>query len=316
MNCELCLKYSQSKCKRKPSLSLGQEIPVHSWTELAIDIFHFEGPSYVWIVDYTSRFPVAHKLSSMTGVHVANQCELVFSEYGWHNTLISDNDLCYTSQIFTSVMQVFNVNHITSSPHYPQPNGLAEKYVQILKCLSHKAKEESKDLYKCLMIYHNTPLTGSLQILQGRSARSDLPMSNNARRQLGIQPEVIRNIEKHEVLPTHDLHLGHSIVYQDNVTKQLHPGVITSLCQEKRSYMIMTSDCVVYRKMQALLKPYMTQDKTSQAVQCVSPPMAPSSHNQPVKQSDHKKSSQVSNQLQVHTSRPKRDTKPPAKLDL
>ena len=58
------------------------------------------------------------------------------------------------------------------------------------------------------MIYHNNLLTGSMQspmqILQGRSARSDLPMSNAARNQLGIQPEVLRNIDKHEKLPTHD----------------------------------------------------------------------------------------------------------------
>ena len=81
--------------------------------------------------------------------------------------------LCYTSQALTSVIQVFSINHITSSPHYPQSNGLAEKYVQIVKCLFKKAKEEGKDFYKCLMIYYNTPLTGSLQlpmqILQGRS---------------------------------------------------------------------------------------------------------------------------------------------------
>ena len=69
-----------------------------------------------------------------------------------------------------------------------------------------------------------------MQISQGRSARSDLPMSNVATKQLGIQPEVIRNIDKHEVLPTHDLHVGQSVMYQDSVTKQWHPAVITSLC--------------------------------------------------------------------------------------
>ena len=148
------------------------------------------------LVDYTSRFPVVHKLSSMTGQHVANQCKVIFSEYGWPETLISDNGPCYTSQAFTSVMQSYNVNHITSSPHYPQSNGLAEKYVQIVKSLLDKAKEEGKDFYKYLMIYHNTHPTGimksPMQILQGRNARSDLPMSNATRKQLGIQPEVVR----------------------------------------------------------------------------------------------------------------------------
>ena len=155
--CDLCLKYSFSKCKQKTIQSLGQEIPVHPWTKLATDIFHFESTSDLLIVDYTSRFPVVHKLSLMTGLHIANQCKQVFSEYGWSETLISDNGPCYTSQAFISVMQSYSVNHITSSPHYLQSNGLAEKYVQIVKSLFYKANKKGKDLYKCMMIYHNTP---------------------------------------------------------------------------------------------------------------------------------------------------------------
>ena len=56
-------------------------------------------------------------------------------------------------------------------------------------------------------------------ILQGRSARCDLPMSNVAGKQLGIQSEVLRNIGKYEQLPTHDLHARQSSMHQDNVTK-------------------------------------------------------------------------------------------------
>ena len=78
LNRELCLKFSYSKSKPKPSTSLGQEIPVHPWSKLATDIFHYEGASYLLIVDYTSRFPFVHKVTSVTGVHVANQCKLVF----------------------------------------------------------------------------------------------------------------------------------------------------------------------------------------------------------------------------------------------
>ena len=135
LNCELGLKYSYSKCKPKPTTSLGQEIPVHPWSKLATDIFYFEGASHLLIVDNTSRFLVVCTLTSMTVVHVANQCKLMFSEYGWPDTLRSDNGPCYTSQAFTNVMQAFSVNHITSSQHYLQSDGLAEKYVQIVKCL-------------------------------------------------------------------------------------------------------------------------------------------------------------------------------------
>ena len=70
LNCELCLKYSTAKHKLEPSLALGQEVPLYPWTKLAMDIFHFEGVSYLLIVDYTSWYPVVHKLTSMTGQHI------------------------------------------------------------------------------------------------------------------------------------------------------------------------------------------------------------------------------------------------------
>ena len=150
------------------------------------DSFHFEGVSYL-LVDYTSRFLVVHKLTSMTGQHIASQCKLIFSEYGWPETLVSDNGPCYTAEVFTNLMKEYNVNHITSSPHYPQLNRLAEKYLQLVKNLFYKAKEEGgKDLFKCLMVYCNAPLSNTLQspmqILTSRSARPDLPISNAARK--------------------------------------------------------------------------------------------------------------------------------------
>ena len=104
------------------------------------DIFHFEGASYLLILDYTSHYPLVCKLTSMTGQQVASQFKLICSEYGWPETIVSDNGQCYTSEIFTYLMSEYNINHITSSPHYPQSNGLAEKYVQIVKNLFYKAK--------------------------------------------------------------------------------------------------------------------------------------------------------------------------------
>ena len=77
-------------------------------------------------------------------------------------------------------------------------------------------------------------------------------MSNAARKQLGIQPDIVRNTDKYPVLPTHDLHVGQQVMYQDSTSKHWYPAVIKS-----------------------------------------------------------KKKSQVNNQTNVQTSRPKRDTKPP-----
>ena len=97
-----------------------------------------------------------------------------------------------------------------------------------------------------------------MQILQGRCTRSDLPMSNAARHQLGLQPEKLRTVCKNEHLPSHDLHIGKDVMYQDAASKWWHPATITSLCVKPKSYNITTRDSVTHRKTQVHLKPYPT----------------------------------------------------------
>ena len=172
------------------------------------------------------------------------------------------------AEAFTKTMQEYRLNHITSSPHYPQSNGLAEKFVQTVKNLSYKAREEGADLYKALMNYHNTPLTSNLQspmqILQNRVARSQLPMSNSARRQLGLEAEKVRTKTGNENLPLHDMYLGQDVMMQDPASKLWSPEVITRLCKEHRNYQVTTSDNVTYRKTQAHLKLYKPEIKSMQ----------------------------------------------------
>ena len=193
-------------------MSLGQEVPIHPWTKVALDICYFENDSYLLIVNYTSRFPIVCKLTSTMAQQVASQMKLTFSEYSWPETIVSDNGPCYSAKTFTELMTDYSVTHITSSPHYSQSNSLAEKYVQIVKNLFYKANEEGTDLYKSLMIYRNTPLSHKLQspmqILQSQTARTQLPMSSVARIQQGLGSEQLWVSNKNEHLPIHDFPMG------------------------------------------------------------------------------------------------------------
>ena len=163
------------------------------------------------------------------------------------------------------------------------------------------------------MIYHNTPLTSSLQcpmqILQSKYARSDLPMSNVVKTTC-LDPEQLRIKCKNEHLPLHDLHLGQDVMFKDTTSKQWFPASITGLCSESRSYKTTTKESVTYRRIQAHLNPYSPQNKKSEDEHCLSQ----SSSMQTVK-SNHKMFNAVDNQLQSY-SRPKRDITPPVKLDL
>ena len=117
------------------------------------------------------------------------------------------------------------------------------------------------------------------------------PMSNATRKQIDVQPEVVRNSNKHAVLPTHAPHVGQHVMFQDSKSKHGYPAVSESLCPESRSYKITTTTFN----------------------QCVPPSMAQSTHMWPVK-NENKKKSEVNTKSQVQTSKSKRDTSP--KLSL
>ena len=78
-------------------------------------------------------------------------------------------------------------------------------------------------------------------------ARSDLPMSNVARQQHGLQPEKLRTVYKNEHLPSYDLHIGKDVMYQDVTSMWWYPATITSLCVQPRHYNITTREGVTYR---------------------------------------------------------------------
>ena len=310
LNCQLHIKYSRSKDKNTPYTALGHEIPSVPWSKVATDIFHYKSRSYLLVVNYTSRFPIVREIKSMSVQHIADHFRLIFSEYHWTDTLVSDNGPCYVAKAFTTVMKEYAVNHITSSPHYPQSNGLAEKFVQIVKNLFYKAKDEGTDIYKCLMIYCNTPLASTskspMQMLQQRSARSQLPMLNAACRQLEIAAEEM-SASKNQHLPSHDLHIGQEVMCQDLVTMRWFPATIKALCPEPRSYQIETPEGVIYRRTQNHVKPYKSHWKTPRRDQ--------SKQNISHKQSNMNQTPVKNNDI-TKQSRPKRQIKIPIKLNL
>ena len=76
--------------------------------------------------------------------------------------VISDNGPCYASHEFAEFAQEWDVSHSTSSPHFPQSNGLAKKKsLQTVKRMFSKAKADHKDIYLCLLELRNSPLEES-----------------------------------------------------------------------------------------------------------------------------------------------------------
>ena len=184
LNCLTCLKYSNQKHKHTMN-PLGQEVPIIPWTKLGSDLLSLNGNYYLLIVDYTSRFPIVKRLKSQTGKAVADMYHSIMSEYGWLDTVVSDNGPCFVSQEFKDLLKSKSVVHITSSPHYQKANGLAEKYVQVVKNLFKKAMEEGESPLMHYM-HTKTPLLQRTSYPQCKSYQEDaLEMIFQCQIQLG-----------------------------------------------------------------------------------------------------------------------------------
>ena len=88
-------------------------------------------------------------------------------------------DLATCSREFHNFLSLYQVDHITSSPHYPQSNGFAEALVGITKKLMEKSVKEGKPWNYGLMQYRTTPISSTLpsplEMLTGRRPHSTLP---------------------------------------------------------------------------------------------------------------------------------------------
>ena len=171
-------------------------------------------------------------------------------------TIISDNGPCYTSEIFKELMREYQVNHITSSclTICNQTVRLKIRCPNNQESISQSESKRDTDLHKCLMVYRNMPISSQLQspmqILTSRTARSSLPPSNAVSKQMGIQCKHLRSRHKNQHLPTHDLNLNQTVMYQEPSSKKWYPAKITRLCDEPRSYIITTEEGTQYRKTQ------------------------------------------------------------------
>lgn len=50
--------------------------------------------------------------------------------FGIPEEMLTDNEPQYNAGVFMDFARAWGFKHITSSPGYPQSNGLAERYVQ------------------------------------------------------------------------------------------------------------------------------------------------------------------------------------------
>ena len=131
------------------------------------DLFETKNSKYLLIVDYYSRYPVLHKLSSTTYIHTVP------------SIIVSDGGPQYAATEFQDFTKHWQIEHRLSSPRNPQSNGMAEHFVQTMKASLIKTIEEGEDVDSAVLTYKTMPLKHRLpspaELVNSRKYKTLLP---------------------------------------------------------------------------------------------------------------------------------------------
>lgn len=170
-SCQHCA--AESSSRKEPLMPTP--LPEYPWQKIATDLFTLKGKTYIVVIDYFSRYLEVATLSTTTSTIIISILKSLFARYGIPEEVVSDNGPQYASQEFADFAKQYNFHHTTSSPHFPQSNGHAERAVQTAKRLLKNASDPNM----ALLAYRSTPLPwcglSPAQLLMGRHIRSNIP---------------------------------------------------------------------------------------------------------------------------------------------
>ena len=182
--CQVCNTYHRGQ-QREPMIS--HPVPSRSWQVLAVDLFELRSQDYFATPDYYSNFFDVGKLVSKTSKEVIEKLKPHMARHGIPDKIVSDNGPQFSSQEFKKFKELYEFDHVTSSPTYSQSNGKAENAVKTVQRVMLKASESGSDPYIGFLDFRNTPTEGlgtsSAQRLFGQRTKTLLPTSGRLLRQ-------------------------------------------------------------------------------------------------------------------------------------
>ncbi|RXN35694.1 Transposon Ty3-G Gag-Pol poly [Labeo rohita] len=172
-----------SSCKHcnihKPSQNkeplITTPLPDLPWQKLAADLCEFKSRHYLIVIDYFSRWLEILELPKTTSDTVIQKLKGIFTRFGIPEQLMTDNGPQFSAEQFRHFAAEYDFHHVTSSPHFPQANGMAERAVRTAKWIL-----KQDDPHQALLSYRSTrtePTKESpARLLMGREIRTTLPV--------------------------------------------------------------------------------------------------------------------------------------------
>ena len=260
--CHICA--SRVPPKKEPMIA--SDLPLYPWQKVGADLFERKGTKYLLVIDYFSRYVEIAKLTSTYSGVVIGHLKTIFSRFGILEGVVSDNGPQFVSHEMKAFAVSYNFEHVTSSPRYPQGNGLAERAVQTMKNML----TTKDDVNLCLLSYRTTPMPwcghSPAELLMGRQLRTQVP---RVQEQFIPEWSYLKELKKqhkaykgkqadyydvsHRVRERPDLGIG-SEVWVANLDNKREPtrGVVSSQAETPRSYVVHTPSGPLRRNSQHL----------------------------------------------------------------
>ena len=102
---------------------LPHPVPSRPWEKLGLDYFTLGGKDYLLIVDYFSKYPEVLQMNSKTADVIIAKMKSIFTRHSIPNIVVADN-MPFGSRAFHQFAKEWGFKVVTSSPTYPQSNGL------------------------------------------------------------------------------------------------------------------------------------------------------------------------------------------------
>ena len=253
-SCDQCQKHMPQQ-RREPLIP--HEIPMTPWTKIGMDLFELDRVQYLLLVDYHSKFPVTQRMTSTTSAGVAGVAASIFGLLGSPAEIISDNGPQFVGAAFQQMCRDWGITHTTSSPRYPQSNGLVERMVRTVKGTIKKTLATKQSTAAALLNLRCTPIDASLpspaEMMFGRQIRSPLPTNLDSNTTYQGQMNQDHMEQRRQRMKTaydasggkqdlRPLQIGQTVWVLDQESHIWIPAEVTDVCgaPQTRSYIVTT----------------------------------------------------------------------------
>ena len=255
-SCNTCQKYRH---KQQKETLIPHDTPLRAWTKVGTDIFSCLNRNYILVIDYTSKYFDLHQLPNLCSSTVIHKTKSIFARYGIPEIVISDNGTQFSSYKYKQFSKDWNFKHVTSSPEFPQSNGLVERAIQTIKKTMKKCSEDRSDPYLALLALRTTKNSTNSspdEILMNRKLRTILPRIDKThvtekekilqehKMKMNSQLKSYYDQNSRDIPP---LQQGETVRYQENGRWQ-RLGKVIDKHHQQRSYNIVNDNGNIIRR--------------------------------------------------------------------